>query len=175
MITSAEALDSARRRDVERVHSALAALVCSMLGASCQRLPVPDRVILISLDTLRADYLNVYGYEKFRTSPSLDSFAEENVLFEACIVVEPFTLTSHMSLLTGLLPQHHQVRDETVLPDGVRTVASALREAGYRTQAFVDGGYMDRHWGFDRGSETRSSSSSSTPTTSTRRSTFPDT
>jgi arylsulfatase len=122
------------------------------LGACCRALPTPERIVLISLDTLRADYLNVYGYEKFRTSPFLDSFAEENVLFEACIVVEPFTLTSHMSLLTGLLPQHHQVRGKTVLPEGIRTLASALREAGHRTQAFVDGVYMDRHWGFDEAS-----------------------
>ena len=91
-----------------------------------EKLPVPDSIILISLDTLRADYLNVYGYETFPTSPFLDSFARDNILFENSIVVEPRTLTSHMSLFTGLLPQHHTVVDDSSLPSEIPTLASIL-------------------------------------------------
>ncbi|MHC4775019.1 MAG: sulfatase-like hydrolase/transferase, partial [Planctomycetota bacterium] len=75
--------------------------------------PGGPSIILISLDTLRADMLNSYGYEDFPTSPTMDAFGAENILFENAFVVEPRTLTSHMSLLTGLYPQHHRVQDET--------------------------------------------------------------
>ena len=113
--------------------------------------PAEGSVILISLDTLRADMLNTYGYDEYPTSPFLDSFAAENVLFENSFVQEPRTLTSHMSMLTGLFPQHHKVDDEAVLDDEIPTIPSLLRELGYKTQAFVDGGFVDSHWGFDRG------------------------
>ena len=67
----------------------------------------PEAVILISLDTLRADYLNFHGYEAFETSPFIDSFARESVVFENAFVTQPSTLPSHMSLFTGLYPQRH--------------------------------------------------------------------
>lgn len=111
----------------------------------------PHAVILISIDTLRADYLGAYGYDAYPTSPFLDSFASDNILFENSFVVEPRTLTSHMSLMTGLYPQHHGVVDTTVLAGEIPTLASLLREQGYRTQAFTDGAWMDRDWGLDRG------------------------
>ena len=111
----------------------------------------PKAIVLISLDTLRADMLGAYGYRRYPTSPFLDSFAEENILFENAIVQEPRTLTSHMSLMTGLYPHHHAVVDETVLEEDVPTLASLLRERGFRTQGFADGGYLDAKWGFDRG------------------------
>jgi arylsulfatase A-like enzyme len=56
-----------------------------------------------------------------------------------------------MSLLTGMFPQQHKVQDQAVLPDEIPTIASLLRELGYRTQAFVDDGFMNSRWGFDRG------------------------
>ncbi len=116
-----------------------------------EALRAPDLIILISLDTLRADYLGAYGYADHPTSPFLDAFANDNILFENSIIVEPRTLTSHMSLMTGLYPHHHQVQDKTVLADEIPTLASVLSEQGYRTQAFTDGGYMNKRWGFDRG------------------------
>lgn len=113
----------------------------------------PTTIVLVSLDTLRADYLNCYGYEAFETSPFLDSFAGENLLFENVFVPEGMTLTSHMSLFTGLLPHRHGVDEEAALSDRVPTLAGLLRAAGYRTQAFADGGWMESRWGFDRGFE----------------------
>jgi len=111
----------------------------------------PRSVLLISLDTLRADMLGAYGYARYPTSPFLDSFAAENILFENAIVQEPRTLTSHMSLLTGLYPHNHGVVDETRLGAEVPTLAELMKERGYRTQAFVDGGYLQARWGFEKG------------------------
>lgn len=132
----------------------LALPITGMLSACADRTngpTLPEAIVLISLDTLRADYLNVYGYDRFESSPFLDRFASRNVLFENCIVVEPWTLTSHMSLLTGLLPTTHAVYAHGTLPDGIETLASLLRDRGYSTQGFVDGGYLSPRWGFDRG------------------------
>jgi arylsulfatase A-like enzyme len=105
----------------------------------------------VSLDTLRADYINSYGYSRYSTTPFLDSFAKQNFIFENSFVVEPFTLTSHMSLMTGLYPQHHGVEDAVKLPKEIPTLAELLRDEGYRTQAFSSGGYLNPRWGFDRG------------------------
>jgi len=116
-------------------------------------LQVPGRVILISLDTLRADYLGLYGFREFPSSPVLDGLASESVVFEQSIVVEPFTLTSHMSLMTGLYPAQHGVTPESGLAAGTPTLASLLAQNGYRTAAFTDGGWMRNKWGLGRGFE----------------------
>ena len=129
----------------------MAACLCWIQSCGDPPPEPPRSILLISLDTLRADMLNAYGYEEFPTSPFLDSFAQEAILFENSIIQEPRTLTSHMSLMTGLYPQHHRVQDETVLPTDVPTLAQYLKANGYRTQAYVDGGYLSKHWGFDRG------------------------
>jgi len=132
--------------------SALAALLaaCGQQGAE---LPRAERIILVSLDTLRADMLGAYGYDEYPTSPALDAFARESVLFENHFTTEPWTLTAHMSLFTGLYPQNHRVREDAPLAATVPTLADRLWARGYRTQAFVDGGYVDAFWGFDRGFE----------------------
>jgi len=117
-------------------------------------------VILISLDTLRQDRLGCYGYGR-NTSPELDRFAkEEAVLFESAYVQAPFTLPSHMSMLTGFYPETHGVL-LPVLPDGkgtlgclsdnFTTLAEALKADGYRTTAFTDGGLISKIYGFAQG------------------------
>ena len=71
-------------------------LVSSIVAAGCgspRGLEAPEQIILVSLDTLRADMLNYDGYEEYATSPCLDSFAAANVVFENAIVTEPRTLT----------------------------------------------------------------------------------
>jgi arylsulfatase A-like enzyme len=128
----------------------LALLVLAACHARLEFEP-PRSIILISLDTLRADYLNLYGYRDYETSPILDAFAEESVVFDNCVVSEPRTLTSHMSLFTGLHPQHHGVDEEVRLPARVRTLAESLRAAGLTTRGYADGGYVHSRWGFDRG------------------------
>ena len=138
--------------DTSTLHriAATATLLLGLFG--CGRAQSPPRgVILISLDTLRADYLNLYGYERFETSPFLDRFAEEALVFDHCVVSEPHTLISHMSLLTGLHPQNHRVDRSTALGENITTLASQLRDRGYATAAFADGGYLIPRYGFDRG------------------------
>jgi len=129
-------------------------LVVSLVMFGCGpsgEFEIPRQIIFISIDTLRADMLNYDGYDEFETSPFLDTFAAENVVFERTIAQEPRTLTSHMSFFTGLLPQHHAVQDTAPLSSDVPTITSVLQAHGYLTQAFVDGGYLRKQFGFDRG------------------------
>jgi len=100
--------------------------------------PKPELVILISIDTLRADHLGLYGHHRF-TSPSLDLFALEGTVFEDASSVAPWTLPSHASMLTGLYPLGHAVVDvDTKLPEGVPTIAKLLGENGWKTAAAVN-------------------------------------
>jgi len=120
-------------------------------------------VILVSIDTLRADHLGCYGYER-NTSPFLDLLAEREgaVLFENCIAPAPSTAPSHMSLFTSLLPGVHGVPN--VLPNGgangmrhvkaTKPLAYMLMKNGYTTAAITDGGNLDPSYGFDEGFET---------------------
>lgn len=94
-------------------------------------------IVLISLDTMRADHLFSYGYAR-ETTPNLDRWArEEAVLFENAITPETWTLPAHMSMFTGLYPQHHAVTRDTPLGEGVTTLPELLREHGYATAGFT--------------------------------------
>ena len=137
----------------------LAAALCTVLLAACdaaeeQPSEPPSNVLLISIDTLRADHLGCYGYER-PTSPAVDALAADSVLFRQAIAQAPSTLHSHASMLSSLLPQHHRAsRDaDTRLPEEALTLAEVLRAAGYRTGAFTGGGQMARIYGLDQGFE----------------------
>ena len=111
------------------------------------------QVILISLDTLRQDHLSLYGYPR-PTSPNLDRLAHRSAVFTNAMAQAPYTLPSHMSMLTGLYPSAHDVRlYEDVLGESFVTLAESLREAGFRTKAFTDGGFMSSRFGFAQGFE----------------------
>ena len=110
-------------------------------------------VILISIDTLRADHLSCYGYER-PTSPFMDSLAARGVQFEHAISQVPGTLPSHMTMLTGLLPAEHDVfPPDGVLSEKIPLVAELAAEAGIRTAGFTEGGYVSGRYGFSRGFE----------------------
>ncbi len=111
-------------------------------------------VVLISLDTLRADHLSAYGYHR-ETSPRLDQLAADGVLFEDFVVTGGGTLPSHLSMLTSLFPATHGVtsHDGRGLPPGRVTLAETLRGAGFATAAFTDGGWMRGRFGFFQGFE----------------------
>ncbi len=96
-------------------------------------------VILISNDTLRADHLSCYGYNR-ETTPFFDAFAEEAVLFENAVSEEPVTLPAHMTMLTGLHPKHHKVTPTTNLDETVVTLPEVLAGAGYATAGFTGHG-----------------------------------
>jgi arylsulfatase A-like enzyme len=112
----------------------------------------PKGIILISLDTLRADHLGTYGYHR-NTSPTIDAFAEGSITFENAVVQSPWTLPSHMSIMTSLYPSFHGVVDISTSSQGEKCIklAELLHEGGYQTAAFVDGGFVSGHWGFHPG------------------------
>jgi arylsulfatase A-like enzyme len=109
--------------------------------------------ILVSLDTLRADHLGLYGYAR-DTSPELDRLAKESAVFDWAISQAPNTPLSHMSLFTSAYPTVHGFRGQgDQLAGWWLTLAEYLREAGYRTVATTDGGLMRGWYGFSQGFE----------------------
>ena len=110
-------------------------------------------VILISIDTLRADHLGCYGY-RAPTSPSVDRMAREGVLFRDVVASSPWTLPSHASMFTGLDPARHglvQFNAYRPLPQQFDTVAELLWDRGYESAGVVGGGYVGSFWHFDQG------------------------
>ena len=108
-------------------------------------------ILLISLDTVRADHLGCYGYKQ-DTTPNLDKLAAEGVRFEQCRTQATWTLPAHMSMFTSLLPSHHGVDNlNRILPRRVLLLTEILQQANYQTAALVNNGQMRAHWGFDRG------------------------
>ncbi len=101
-------------------------------------------IILISVDTLRADHLGLYGHHRF-TSPVLDAFSAQGVVFDDASATAPWTLPPHASMLTGLFPLGHGVTDaETALSEEVGTLASWFGEAGWDTAAVVNAIWLKR-------------------------------
>jgi choline-sulfatase len=109
-------------------------------------------VLLVTIDTLRADHVGCYGYARAST-PTLDGLAARGVRFATAIAHVPLTAPSHASILTGRTPLGHGMRDNGgfVLPEQVGTVAEDFKAAGYRTGAFVSGFPLNRRFGLDRG------------------------
>jgi choline-sulfatase len=137
------------------VSSGLAVALAGMpIGCRGPRAAPAERqnVLLVTIDTLRADRLGSYGYAAAST-PTLDALAARGVRFETAVSHVPLTGPSHASILTGLTPIGHGFRDNGgfALPAGLKTAADVFRQAGYRTAAFVSGFPLDRRFGFDRG------------------------
>lgn len=124
----------------------------------------PARIILFSMDTVRADRIG--GYRGFSSdpnhgrdgraerdpSPNLSQIAKEGVLFRNFFAASSFTLPATMSIFTGLDPIEHGIWHEAaVLSPDVSTLAETLRESGYRTQGFHEDGYVNAKFGFSRG------------------------
>ncbi len=115
----------------------------------------PFNVVVVTLDTTRADRLGAYGYAQAST-PTLDALAAEGVLFRRAYSVTPLTLPSHTSLFSGTYPPHHGVRDNGgfIVPDELTTLAEVLGEGGYDTGAFIAAYVLDSRWGLDQGFDT---------------------
>ena len=112
--------------------------------------PTPN-ILLIVMDTVRADHLSLQGYER-ETDPTLKRIASEGVMFENAYAASSWTLTSHASLFTGRWPYEHKADGGRYLDETYPTIAEALTERGYRTGAF-NGNFetVTSHWGFARG------------------------
>jgi choline-sulfatase len=135
-----------------------AVLLCCVVGAAgCGQRAASERaanVLLITVDTLRADHLSGYGFS-LQTSPNLDALAGEGVLFERTIAATSATAPSHASIMTSLYTRQHTIgtgNGETRL-EGSTTLAELFRNAGYATAAFVSNFVLERRVGLDRGFE----------------------
>ncbi|MCH7873488.1 MAG: sulfatase, partial [Planctomycetes bacterium] len=109
-------------------------------------------VLLVTLDTTRADRLGCYGYDAAGT-PTLDALAKQGIRFDDAVTVAPVTLPSHASILTGLAPHHHGVRNNGgfhLEPTHV-TLAEVLSDRGYQTAAFIAAFVLDARYGLDQG------------------------
>jgi len=137
-------------------------LCCHLaVGASVAREPAPDKasrpgVFLITIDTLRADHVHCYGYDRIRT-PALDLLAKQGVRFTQAFTPSPITNSSHVSIMTGLLPSSHGVSNFGVpLAASYPTLAELLTKEGYRSAAFIGAVILDSKNlapGLDRGFE----------------------
>jgi arylsulfatase A-like enzyme/tetratricopeptide (TPR) repeat protein len=109
-------------------------------------------VILITLDTTRADHLGCYGSREVRT-PVLDGLARRGVLFEQAATAAPLTLPAHATILTGMYPTYHGVRvnGNTALNDGQTTLAEVFAAEGYSCGAFIAAFVVDGRWGLKQG------------------------
>jgi arylsulfatase A-like enzyme len=142
------------------------ALGGALLTGACEDSGAPDPtagILLVSWDTTAASHLSVYGYER-ETTPNLERFAEEAVLFERCLTNAPWTLPSYASLLSGLDPATLRLAKQQDGPraDGdrayaiqqtVETLPEVLSAAGWRTAAFVDVPWIGVNYGLDQGFE----------------------
>jgi arylsulfatase A-like enzyme len=146
----------------------LTAIVLLVLGTSCSprgddASRGPPNIVIVVVDTLRADHLGCYGYDR-RTSPHIDAFAAAATRYARASSSASWTVPSHASLFTGKPPFAHgahtfavdrPVNNVNPLPEEQLTLAEALRELGFRTGAFVaNAAFLAPHWNLDQGFET---------------------
>jgi len=138
-------------RTIGHRRAAVALLLAAVAPLACRRGGTPA-VVLISIDTLRADHLPAYGYRNVAT-PAIDALRRDGILFTSAYSHVPLTLPSHAALLTGLLPFENGVRDNTGfrLAAGTATIAEVLRARGFATGAAVSSFVLRRDRGLDAG------------------------
>jgi arylsulfatase A-like enzyme/Tfp pilus assembly protein PilF len=137
------------------VAAAAAALALALTSCGRNRIGSPSRltpVILISIDTLRSDHLPAYGYKGVAT-PNIDALRADSILYERAYSHVPLTLPSHVSILTGMLPGDHGVRDNVGyrVPDSVPMIQELLKKNGYATGAAVSAFVLRRETRIARG------------------------
>jgi arylsulfatase A-like enzyme/Tfp pilus assembly protein PilF len=140
-----------RRALLFAVAAALAWPAPALIRSAPAEVPRPN-VLLVTIDTLRADHVGAYGYAAART-PTLDRLAREGVLVADAVVQVPQTRPSHASIFTGRNPYEHGIRDNASPPlkAGTPTLASAFRAAGYDTAAFIGAFPVSRASGLQQG------------------------
>ena len=138
------------------VTSAISVTVASVLSvALLSQSPPPPNVLLITIDTVRADHLGAYGYARAAT-PAVDRLAREGVRFLDATSQAPLTGPAHAALLTGIYPARIGVRDNatTPVPDSATTAAELFKSLGYRTGGFVGAFILTAPYGFAQGFDT---------------------
>ena len=147
----------AQQRPGGRSRGRISPVLALLLACACagsERATNAPNLLLISIDTLRADHLSCYGYER-ETSPVIDALAAASLRFADAHAPTPWTLPSHVAMLTGRHPLDAGIYDKSSrIPDDVPVVAEPLSALGYQTAAFVDsgpGGFVGADRGFARG------------------------
>jgi arylsulfatase A-like enzyme len=131
----------------------LVLLALAVMVAGCGRGPNLN-VVIITIDTLRADHLSCYGYHK-QTSPMIDAFAREAILFEETLCQSSQTLPSHASIFLGTNPRTHKaISHESPVDTELTTLAEMLKARGYRTGAFISSHALDSEYQLDQGFDT---------------------
>jgi arylsulfatase A-like enzyme/Flp pilus assembly protein TadD len=131
-------------------------LILTALAALCAAAQTPAKpalnVVLITIDTLRADHVGCYGYKQIKT-PNIDGLAADGVRFESAFAVVPVTLPSHSSMLTGTYPMLSGMHDFSgnKLSPLQPTLASVLKQAGYQTGAVIGAAVLDSRFGLNQG------------------------
>ncbi len=140
----------------------LAFIALSLLIAGCNRIPVPEKstsgagrgynLLLVTIDTLRADRVGSYG-SSLGLTPTLDGLAREGVRFAVARAHVPLTLPSHATIFTGRYPPGTGVHDNGAAPlaASIPTLATVLKSSGYQTAAFVGAFVLDARFGLNRG------------------------
>ena len=146
---------------------ALGALLLALFAITLRQPPATDaearrrfarlstrelNVVVVTLDTLRADRLGCYGFAEAQT-PNIDGLAKQGVLFESVTSAVPLTFPAHSSIFTGLVPPRHGVRDNGgfFLDERETTLAERLKAAGYATGAFIGAWVLESRWGLAQG------------------------
>jgi arylsulfatase A-like enzyme len=134
------------------VGAGLAACLLGCPSPPQEHLGPVENVLLVSIDTLRSDYLGAYG-AAFGASPRIDALAERSVVFRHAVSSNPITLPAHSTLLTGLHPTRHEVHDNTTyrLSESNVTLAELLRPHGFRTGAIIGAQVLDERFGLAQG------------------------
>jgi arylsulfatase A-like enzyme len=149
---TAKSISSPGRLSRRPVAGAILAFL-ALIAAGCGK-EAGLNVIIITIDTLRADHLACYGYDR-PTSPRMDQFAERAVLFENVCCQSSQTLPSHTSIMVGTNPRTHGViSHESFLDEDITTLAEILKQRGYRTGAFISSHALDSKYHLDQGFDT---------------------
>lgn len=144
---------SPRTLDARLWLGAIGSILILLSFASCGRQSGPRwNVVLISIDTLRSDHLGCDGYSR-DTTPNLDAFCRQSVVFRQAIAQAPSTLPSHASIMSSLIPQQHgaSFANRRPLAESFTTLPEVLHDAGYQTTSFNGGGQISRVWGLNQG------------------------
>ena len=140
---------------MSRFRAAWAAIAIAVLGpAACRESAprTPPSLLLVTIDTLRADRVGAYG-STLGLTPSIDQLAASGWVFEHAVSPVPLTLPAHATILSGLDPLHHGIRNNGtyVFPETRETLATRLKASGYATGAFVAAAVLDHRYGLHRG------------------------
>lgn len=128
-------------------------LAAALLAATCSPPAAPSRpdIVVYLCDTLRADHLGAYGYER-ETSPNIDRLAADSIVFERALAPSSWTKASTASLLTGLYPTQHNANDrDSRLPGGIKLLSERLQELGYHTIGIITNPFVSNTFGFKKG------------------------